>query len=56
MSALGHIILGWLVGMLTGYLLNPLAGFFVAIIVGFFIGLAVFLGTTGLVFKDLLGG
>lgn len=40
MSALGHIILGWLVGMLTGYLLNPLAGFFVAVIVGFFIGVA----------------
>lgn len=40
MRALGHIILGWLVGMLTGYLLNPMAGFFVAVIVGFFIGVA----------------
>lgn len=40
MSALGHIILGWLVGMLTGYLLNPMAGFFVAVIVGFLIGVA----------------
>ena len=45
MSALGHIILGWLVGMLTGYLLNPLAGFFVAIIVGFFIGVATTVAT-----------
>lgn len=40
MSALGHIILGWLVGMLTSYLLEPSAGFFVAILVGFFIGVA----------------
>ena len=40
MSALGHIILGWVAGMLTGYLLEPSVGFFVAILVGFFIGVA----------------
>ena len=57
MSALGHIILGWLVGMMTGYLLNPMAGFFVAVIVGFFIGVAtavaaLFLGAPNVHFRN----
>lgn len=57
MIALGHILLGWVVGLLTGYLLNPLAGFFVAALVGFFIGVAtavasLFLGAPNVHFRN----
>lgn len=40
MKAIRHILLGWVMGLMTGYLSSPMTGFFVAVLVGFFIGCA----------------
>ena len=44
MRCIGHIILGWVAGLMTGYLLDPSAGFFVAVLVGFLVGILTTLG------------
>lgn len=48
MRALRHILLGWILGLLTTYVCDPVLGFFVAVLVGFFIGVATMIVGIGL--------